>query len=78
MTGRLEDFQSIQVVYTADVEQVREPEVLDVGGSTVQARWVPADELADLPLGAATRRWLARALGRSDLLPADDPLRPPG
>lgn len=71
VTRRLEDFQSIQVVYTADVQQVREPEVLDVGGSTSQARWVALGELADLPLGTTARRWLARVLDRPDLLPAD-------
>ncbi len=71
VTGRLEDYQSIQVVYTAGVEQVRAPQVLDVGGSTSDARWVPLDELADLALGPAARRWLARVLDRADLLPLD-------
>lgn len=56
--GRLEDFQSIQVVYTAGVEQVREPEVLDVGGSTARAAWVPLADLADWPLTERTRLWL--------------------
>ncbi|GAB3597032.1 hypothetical protein GCM10027446_24660 [Angustibacter peucedani] len=70
-SGRLEDFQSVQVIYTAAVEEVREPEVLDVGGSTSRARWVPLDELAELPLGRTTGRWLARVLDRPDL--AADP-----
>ncbi len=69
-TGRLEDFHGIQVVYTAGVSRVREPQVLDVGGSTSQARWVPLDELADLSLGATARHWLAEVLDRPDLLPA--------
>jgi 8-oxo-dGTP diphosphatase len=74
-TGRLEDFQGIHVIYTAGVEQVREPQVLDVGGSTSSARWVPFDELASLRLGTTARRWLGLVLDRPDLLPATD--RPP-
>jgi len=68
-SGRLEDFQSIQVVYTGEVEEVREPQVLDVGGSTTQARWVPLGELDDLPLTDGTRRWLAQLSGAA--APAD-------
>lgn len=60
--GRLEDFQSIQIVYTADVVDVHEPQVLDVGGSTSAAAWVPLADLDDLPLTAQTRRWLAQLL----------------
>lgn len=58
--GRLEDFHSVQIVYSGGVREVREPEVLDVGGSTVQARWVPLDAVTDLPLTAGTREWLGR------------------
>jgi ADP-ribose pyrophosphatase YjhB (NUDIX family) len=60
--GRLEDFQSIQVVYTAGVEQVIEPTVLDVGGSTSQAAWVALEDLAQLPISEGTGRWLAQLL----------------
>lgn len=58
--GRLEDFHSVQVVYTGGVREVREPEVLDVGGSTVQACWVPMGEVPALDLTAGTREWLTR------------------
>lgn len=58
--GRLEDFHSVQVVYRGGVREVREPQVLDVGGSTVQARWVPMGEVAALDLTAGTREWLTR------------------
>lgn len=58
--GRLEDFQSIQVIYVAGVEEVREPEVLDVGGSTSRAAWVPLRDLDDWPLTDRTRRWLTQ------------------
>ena len=58
--GRLEDFHSVQVVYRAGVREVREPEVLDVGGSTAEARWVPVAEVAALDLTTGTREWLRR------------------
>ena len=61
-SGRLEDFHGIGIVYTADVEQVREPRVLDVGGSTSAAAWVSLADLPELNLG---RRgpWLLQVLG---------------
>jgi 8-oxo-dGTP diphosphatase len=58
--GRLEDFHSVQVIYVGGVREVRDPEVLDVGGSTLQARWVPLGDLAGLPLTPGTREWLTR------------------
>jgi hypothetical protein len=60
--GRLEDFQSIQVVYTAGVEKVLEPVVLDVGGSTSQAAWVALEDLPQLTISEGTGRWLAQLL----------------
>jgi ADP-ribose pyrophosphatase YjhB (NUDIX family) len=65
--GRLEDFHGIRIVYLADVEQVREPEVLDVGGSTSAAAWVPLDRLDDLRLTGWLRPLLARVLDRPGL-----------
>jgi 8-oxo-dGTP pyrophosphatase MutT (NUDIX family) len=65
--GRLEDFHNVQVVYVGGVREVREPQVLDVGGSTARSRWVPLEELAQLALTAGTRAWLARVLERPDL-----------
>src|SRR3954454_20000615 len=66
-SGRLEDFHGIRIVYRADVEQVREPEVLDVGGSTSAAAWVPLDRLREVPLTGWLPPLLARVLGRPDL-----------
>lgn len=66
-TGRLEDFHSIRIVYRADVEEVREPEVLDVGGSTSAAAWVPLDGLRDLPVNRWLRPMLSRVLDRPEL-----------
>jgi len=61
-SGRLEDFHGIGIVYTASVEQVHEPRVLDVGGSTSAAAWVSLADLPELNLG---RRgpWLLQVLG---------------
>jgi 8-oxo-dGTP pyrophosphatase MutT (NUDIX family) len=56
--GRLEDFQSIQIVYTAGVEQVLHPVVLEIGGSTSAAAWVPLADLDGWAVTSQTRRWL--------------------
>jgi 8-oxo-dGTP diphosphatase len=40
------DLHVVQMIY--DVEARGEPEVIEVDGSTVDARWVPTTELADL------------------------------
>lgn len=61
--GRLEDYHSVQVIYRAGVEQVFEPVVLDVGGSTAAAAWQRLDELTALALGPGTRHWLGKLLG---------------
>lgn len=71
--GRLEDFHGIRIVYRADVEQVRDPEVLDVGGSTSAAAWVPLDAIADLPVARWLPPLLARVLGRPELAATSDP-----
>ncbi len=60
--GRLEDFHGIGLIYAASVAAVRDPEVLDVGGSTAAAAWVPLADLPDLPLGRR-RAWLLQVLG---------------
>lgn len=57
--GRLEDFHSVQVIYLGGVREVREPQVLDVGGSTLQARWVDLADLPGLSLTPGTSEWLA-------------------
>jgi 8-oxo-dGTP diphosphatase len=65
--GRLEDFHHLEVVYTAGVEAVAEPVVLDVGGTTDRAAWWPVQDLAGLRLGGGTADWLAAVLGPDDL-----------
>jgi ADP-ribose pyrophosphatase YjhB (NUDIX family) len=60
--GRREDFQSKHKVNTAGVEQVLEPVVLDVGGSTSRAAWVALGDLPRLTISEGTGRWLAQLL----------------
>jgi 8-oxo-dGTP pyrophosphatase MutT (NUDIX family) len=62
-SGRLEDFHGIQVVYSGQVERVLEPRVVEVGGSTSDARWVGLAELPALDLGDRARFWIDRLLG---------------
>ena len=52
--GTLEDFQAVRLVYRATCPEPREPRVLDVGGTTESARWVP---LAEWPTLSWTHNW---------------------
>jgi 8-oxo-dGTP pyrophosphatase MutT (NUDIX family) len=52
--GTLEDFQAVRLVYRATCPEPREPRVLDVGGTTESARWVP---LAQWSQVAWTHNW---------------------
>ncbi|PPK97607.1 ADP-ribose pyrophosphatase YjhB (NUDIX family) [Kineococcus xinjiangensis] len=54
--GVLEDFHALRVIVTATAPDAVEPVVLDVGGSTDLARWVPLGEAPALGLvGVAAR-----------------------
>jgi 8-oxo-dGTP diphosphatase len=72
-SGRLEDFHGVRIVYRADVEEVRQPEVLDVGGSTSAAAWVPLDRLAQLPVTGWLLPLLARVLDEPALAAVGGP-----
>jgi len=52
--GTLEDFQAVRLIYRARCPEPREPRVLDVGGTTESARWVP---LTDWPRLHWTHNW---------------------
>lgn len=69
-TGRLEDFHGVAVIYTGGVEAVVEPQVLDVGGSTAAAAWVPLDEVAELAMSTRSRSRLDRVLALAGIDPA--------
>lgn len=52
--GTIEDFQAVRLVYRARCPEPQEPRVLDVGGTTASARWVP---LPDWPQVSWTHNW---------------------
>lgn len=45
----LEDFQAVRLVYRASCPEPSEPRVLDLGGTTSAARWVPLEEWSTVP-----------------------------
>jgi len=62
-TGRgpnhvLEDFHAVRVLYRGTVEEVRPPQVQEVGGSTDAAAWIPLDRLRRLRLNDLARSLL--------------------
>ena len=48
--GQVEDFHAVRLVYRATCPEPGEPVVLDVGGTTADARWVPLDRWRSVPL----------------------------
>jgi 8-oxo-dGTP pyrophosphatase MutT (NUDIX family) len=52
--GTLEDFQAVRLIYRATCPRPTEPRVLDLGGTTESARWVPLDSWRSLPW---TQNW---------------------
>ncbi|WP_210115850.1 NUDIX hydrolase [Acidipropionibacterium timonense] len=61
-SGALEDFHALRIIYSATSSSPTEPRVLDVGGTTQTARWIPIRRWRRLPWGAATRSCLERHL----------------
>ncbi|WP_353951027.1 NUDIX domain-containing protein [Knoellia sp. S7-12] len=60
-SGRVEDFQAVRLFHTAHCPEPADPVVLDVGGSTSAARWMPETELTSLPLASSVPEALAAA-----------------
>lgn len=60
-SGRVEDFHAVRLFHTAHCPEPTDPVVLDVGGSTSDARWVGETELASLPLASSVPQALAVA-----------------
>ncbi len=59
--GRVEDYHGVHLIFEATVEPEShgvEPRVVEVGGSTEHAAWVPLDEAMDLELLSAARHAL--------------------
>ncbi len=48
------DWHGVRAFYRVECDSPAAPKVADVGGSTDDARWFPADELRDLPPSAIT------------------------
>ncbi|EAP97313.1 hypothetical protein JNB_17623 [Janibacter sp. HTCC2649] len=59
--GRVEDFHAVRLFHTAHCPEPTVPVVLDVGGSTSDARWMPETELTSLPLASSVPEALAVA-----------------
>ena len=57
--GTREDFHGIHIVYDAVVAEPKPLEILDVGGSTAEARWMHLDELLSLPITPAVEAALS-------------------
>ena len=62
--GTIEDFQAVRLVYRASCPEPREPRVLDVGGTTASARWVPLADWARLPWTHNWRQLLTELLSQ--------------
>ncbi|MEA5653086.1 MAG: NUDIX domain-containing protein, partial [Cutibacterium granulosum] len=62
-SGKLEDFHALRIIYSATAPEPTDPIVLDVGGTTRLARWVPLPQWRRLSWGSATRSCLERHLG---------------
>lgn len=45
----IEDFHAVRLIYTARCPEPTEPVVIDLGGTTESARWVPVENWATLP-----------------------------
>lgn len=60
-SGRVEDFHAVRLFHTARCTDPTDPVVVDVDGSTSDARWVTEAELARLPLASSVPEALAVA-----------------
>ena len=57
-TGVLEDFHALRIIYSATSENPTDPYVIDVGGTTQSAQWIPLWRWRRLSWGTATRMCL--------------------
>ncbi|GGM97727.1 hypothetical protein GCM10009721_25830 [Terrabacter tumescens] len=58
-SGALEDFHAVRIVYAATCPEPTEVVIHDIGGTTSDARWVPADRIGDYRLSSSWRRLAA-------------------
>lgn len=57
-SGVVEDFHALRIVYAATCEHPTDPVVLDVGGTTAEARWIPLRRWRHVQWSQATRALL--------------------
>ncbi|GAA2181450.1 hypothetical protein GCM10009785_16400 [Brooklawnia cerclae] len=67
-TGVLEDFQALRIIYTAVCDEPTQPQVLDIGGTTMSASWVPLRRWRSLRWTSGARSLLDRHLGHVPVL----------
>jgi len=63
--GVLENYHAIRLIYRAECARPTEPVVIDVGGTTSAARWVPLDSWSHLPWTHGWYALLSRVIGRT-------------
>jgi 8-oxo-dGTP pyrophosphatase MutT (NUDIX family) len=61
-SGQVEDFHAVRLVYRASCPEPGEPVVLDVGGTTADARWVPLQRWRSVPWTLNWREALTQLL----------------
>jgi len=61
--GDVEDFHAVRLIYAADCPRPTTPHVLDVGGTTASARWVPLDSWSTLRWTAGWRGLVSSWIG---------------
>ena len=62
--GHVEDFHAVRLIYRADCPDPSDPVVLDVGGTTADARWVALTEWRSISWTVNWREALERLLPR--------------
>jgi len=62
----IEDYHAVRLVYSATCPEPTPPVVLDVGGTTESARWVPVDQWRTLDWTAGWQQILRERVGRPE------------
>jgi 8-oxo-dGTP pyrophosphatase MutT (NUDIX family) len=57
--GRVEDYHGIRIVYSGTVPRTSGPQVVEVGGTTDLAAWIPLEQVERFMLSGLARRMLA-------------------
>lgn len=60
--GQLEDYHAIRLIYRASCAEPTDPVVIDVGGTTSAAQWVPTDQIHRVPWTSGWMSLLDRVL----------------